>query len=186
MLKKLLIAILPLGTIAVVLWLILPQYRALQAAKAEREAARQALQEKQELIAKIEELKKQYLAVEDVTDEVAQIVPRTPDIPNLLVEMPALAVQYGVALDNISFNVTENTIPGPSQDASRPFQSMTVGLSVSGTYDAFQEYLKALERELRVLDVQSLQFSLPPAEGDASSIYEFKVDAQLYYGLQLN
>src|SRR3989338_6965650 len=122
MLKKLLIAILPVGTIAVVLWLIVPEYHALADAKVGRETAQQAFKEKQELIAKIEELKKQYLTVEDVADEVAQIVPRSPDIPNLLVEFPALALQYGMALDTISFSVLENAPIVPSQNSSPPFQ----------------------------------------------------------------
>src|SRR3989344_1991296 len=183
MLKKIFIAFLPLGTIAVILWLALPEYRALQAAKSVRAASSQALEEKRQLVAKIKNLEAQYHRIEEASLKVAQIIPPTPDIPNLLAEIPAIVLQHGMLLDDLSF-------AGQGTDASSArsgqeqvaYKSMDMHLVVKGSYEALKILLEALEKELRIVDVQSLQFSVSQDAADIQPI-SFSISAKLYYGL---
>ncbi|MDO8558466.1 MAG: type 4a pilus biogenesis protein PilO [bacterium] len=185
MLKKLFIALLSLGTIAVVVWLVLPEYRGLGEAKVARTQAEEALQEKQLLVSKIKNLEAQYREVEDVASKVAQIFPPMPDIPNLLVEIPEIASQNGMTLDDISFNVSETALDATTRSktqGSLPYQTMQASISVTGSYEALDGFLKALEKELRIIDVWALQFSVPSGEG--SQLFTFNLSVRMYYGLQ--
>lgn len=193
MLKKLLIALLPLGAIAVVVWLVIPEYRALEAAKAQRIEAEEALQSKEELLAKIKRLTAQYREVGDAALKVPQIIPKTPDIPNLLVEIPEIAVQHGVTLHDLSFNAQEDTRGGrqPQQGSSSAsaYESMNATLSLSASYDALKAFLAALEKELRIMDVQSLQVAAQQGEAEGGSaadpILKITMIVRMYYGLTI-
>ena len=186
MLKKLFIALLPLGTIAVMLWLVLPEYRLIQEEKAHRKEAEDALTQKQELIAKIRNLEEQYRSVEDVADKVASIVPTLPDIPNLLVEIPEIALQHGLTLDNLSFSVYEGQkFEGRSTtQGTMPFQAMEATLNVEGSFESLVAFLGGLQKELRIMDVQSLQFAVPEDISGGPAPLKFNMLVRMYYGLE--
>ena len=182
MLKKIFIALLPLGTLAVILWLALPEYRTMQAAKIERAAASEALEEKRRLVAKIRGLEAQYRRIEESSLKVAQIIPPTPDIPNLLAEIPALVLQHGMLLEDLSFAGGNDAASVRSGQEQAAYKSMDMQLMVKGSYEAFKILLDAIEKELRVVDVQSVQFSIPQ-DAEGSQPISFSISAKLYYGL---
>lgn len=182
MLKKLLIALVPLGTIAVVVWLVLPAFRALGEAKAIRADAQKVYQDKQELVAKIRNLEEQYAQVGDTTTKVAQIIPQTPDIPNLLAEIPELALQHGLTMNNIGFSVREGEV-GQLVPAGQSFRTLDANIDLTGSFEAFKIFLKALEKELRIMDVQSLRFVVP-RQGEGRAPYIFSLKVRMYYGLE--
>lgn len=186
MLKKLLIALLPLGTIAVVVWLVIPEYRALGEAKAERERASAQLEEKKDFIIKVKRLEAQYREIGDTAKKVAQIIPAEPDVPNLLAEIPTMALQHGMVLKDLTFSVRGDAEARDSSASGEAgsYQSMDASLVVTGTYDGLKIFLRALERELRIMDVLTLQFSIPTGD-DQLQLFTFSITLRMYYGLNL-
>lgn len=187
MLKKFLIALLPLGTIAVVIWLVLPQYRALGAAREERGEVERALDEKRRLIAKIRNLETQYRQLTDAVRKVTSIVPPTPDIPYLLVEIPDMAVQAGMQLEDISFSAQEHQAAEARVPQGLSYRTMDVNMRIAGSYEALGIFLESLEKELRIMDIRSLQFTVPDTstEGTGPTPFAFALSVRMYYGLEV-
>ena len=188
LIKKIFVAMLPLATVAVVVMLVTPEYQRIGEARREKETAEIQLADKRTLVAKIKSLESQYREVEEETKKAAEIVPLDPSIPSLLVEIPALVVQHGMILEKIAFGTTKEAesrafSSGPQQAVSGPlYRSMPVELGLKGTYESFKVFLKALETDLRLMDVATIRFG-GLAEG--SGIGTFDVSADVYYGLSL-
>jgi Tfp pilus assembly protein PilO len=183
MLKKILILSLPLSSIAIIVWLLLPEYNALKSVQADKTDADDALRQKQILVDKIKGLESQYRKVEGLASKVSQIVPPDPDVPNLLVEIPELVAAYGMTLKDMSFDETGSnaTFAGSSN-----LRAMQANITVSGPYDYLTPMLRGIEKELRIMDVQSIEFKVPRESNteSAGGTYDFKIDLQIYYGLQ--
>lgn len=184
-LKKLFVALLPLGTAAVVILLVAPEYKRIADARLEKERAEAELRDKQALVEKIEGLEAQFREVKDAAEKVAEIVPPEPNIPALLVELPALALRYGMSLNNITFLVPPE---GRASDASgaqgavSPYRALQVTMSLKGTYETLKLWLRAVEKDLRLMDVSSVAFS---GGGETRGVSDYDISLQLYYGLTL-
>lgn len=106
------------------------------------------------------------------------ILPNSPQIPELLVIIPGLARSAGVTLDQ--FNVIEDisksqagqnqqVIVGDFGETGLPSQitgqtkvelgTVKISLSVSGTYDQIKNLISELEKETRIVDVETFNFS---------------------------
>ena len=182
LLKKLFVAFLPLASIAVVVWLVVPAYQNIGEAKAEKEKAQSELDEKRALVEKVKGLETQFREVEEATRKVAEIVPPASNIPQLLVEFPALALQHGVAMKSIALNEAKGESENTSGGASPPpYKTLTANLSFQGTYETLKLFLRALEKDLRMMDVTSVEFN----GGGDRDLISFTVQVKLYYGLTI-
>lgn len=75
-------------------------------------------------------------------DKIDKILPDNPKIPELLVQLESLAQTHGMILKSIDFNKDE----------------LTAKMQIAGTYQNFKKYLKAVENNLRLLDITNLSF----------------------------
>lgn len=85
---------------------------------------------------------------------VAGIVPETPDIPGLLVQMDELASRNGLVLVGVDAVPVESV----GNDAGIGKVSVTVNLD-GGSYPQFLRYLYDVERSLRIIDPRTISFT---------------------------
>lgn len=113
------------------------------------------------------------IAEEDLA-RLNEMIPPDVDIAKLLVNMDDLAKTNGLILKRIDAKESKEgsaVVGGGPQN----FEPISLELSVAGSYQSFRNYLAALEKNLRLIDVADITFSA--SEKDS---YEFTIRAVIY------
>jgi hypothetical protein len=127
----------------------------------------------------LESLRQSIVAAETIPAEtlsdVEEALPRAPDVPKLLVMMSTLAKVNNVVLSNVQFTVSRTA---ETDGALGGVDTVDIGMSVSSQgYAGTRRYLGALERNLRLLDLDTISFQ--PSGNSTDD------DGNWNYGLQL-
>lgn len=186
MIKNIIVFILILILIAVVVFLDVPKLQQILNLRQQAEEQKEIFLEKQNLLVKIEELSKSYQEGKKNLEKINHILPSGQDIPNLIVQLEALAFEGGLVLENIRFSLPEEKKAGRAQEvrtkkevALEDYNSLTVDLSLIGDYSAFKNFLKAVEDNIRLMDITSI--SLSPEAREESQLFNFNLQVKTYY-----
>ncbi|MEK7645547.1 MAG: type 4a pilus biogenesis protein PilO [Patescibacteria group bacterium] len=156
----------------IIFWILLmPTYDNVMA---QREAIAQRtdiIKTKSDIIANINALTKEYADRSVDIARFALMVPAAKSAPELVSSIEALATQNGLQLKTISLSGNIN------QDTN-PYQEQSISLELSGGYLAFKSFLMALERNIRLIDVSSIDAS---PTSDNSPIISFRIKGNAYY-----
>lgn len=161
--------------------IILPAYSDVRARQEILNNKKADLQKLEELIGKMNELTSVYKEKETEIEKVWQILPKEKDIPGLLVQFESLAAQSGLILGAIDFSeveIQEQTGAKSQRKLTPPYKKLSVSIRITGSYDAFKNFLSNLESNLRLTDVQSINFV---SKGEISDIFEFSLTGNVYY-----
>ena len=127
---------------------------------------KQELAECQNYLRALKELVGNYEKIDqEKIDKLAGILPDQKDIAPLLIQLQALAEEYGFLIADISFN----EIPEPAGEAVNQIKKIDISLNLisngSDGYSAIKELLSGLEYNLRLFDVNAVHFISidPPA-----------------------
>ena len=200
--KGIITIILLIVLVAIIMFFDFPAYNKVNFLKNEIEKYEQFLTEKEELLVKVVQLKEIYESREEEINKVYYALPSSTDIPNLIVQFEALASENGLILGNLSFSQVEAakktnrvTWGGGAEEetaaveveALGSYQNLGVSLSLTGSYKSFKSFLKALEYNIRLMDIKSIGFSSAEAEkGEEEEevgvpTYTFAVSLEAYY-----
>lgn len=161
--------------------IILPAYSEVRTRQEMLNQKKAELQKLEELVGKMNELVSVYKEKETEIEKVWQILPKEKDISGLLVQFESLAAQSGLILGAIDFSEVEiqEQIRAESQrKITPPYKTLSVSIKITGSYDAFKIFLSNLESNLRLTDVQSINFA---SKGEISDIFEFSLKGNVYY-----
>jgi len=191
MIKKFVPIILILIFAAIVVFLNVPGVQKILDTRKQIDSRKQALIEEQELIVKVENLVKLYEDNKESVDKINYIIPSGEDIPNLIVQLEALAFEQGLVLGKIEMTPRETGQErGGDTQQEKPaegYKALTINISVMGTYTAIKNYLLAVEENMRLMDINSLNFSSKSGaeEGEEISpetqIFDFNLTMTTYY-----
>ena len=198
--KGLVTIILLIALVAIVMFLDLPAYNRVGFLGEEIEKYEQFLEEKEELLIKVSQLKQIYESREEEINKVYYVLPSLADIPNLIVQFEALASENGLILENLGFGKTEAakktggvswSTGAEGEDTidrvQEGYQSLRMSLVLIGSYQSFKSFLKAIEHNIRLMDIRSISFSsAAEQEGEEEGTvgiptYTFSVDLDVYY-----
>ena len=112
MIKNIVVIILLLGFIAVVIFLDVPKVQEILDLRRKVETQEEALFQKEELMARVEKLKNKYEDNEESLTKVNYILPSEEEIPNLIVQLEAMALEAGLILERIEFFTSQQTRAG--------------------------------------------------------------------------
>jgi len=186
MIKNLIILVLILILIVVIVFLDVPKVQEILALREQISEEKEAFSEKQNLLLKIEELKGDYEENKESLEKVSYILPAEQDIPNLVVQLEALAFENGLVLESINLSSSEKTQTGRAGEVresqqgatSQDYQTLTANLKLIGDYAGFKNFLKTVENNIRLMDIISLNFS---AESGGLGLFRFDVSLKTYY-----
>ncbi|MDP2586968.1 MAG: hypothetical protein Q8P32_04345 [Candidatus Komeilibacteria bacterium] len=164
-------------------WLVFPKYQGL------REVATGSLPDKigelqalEDYAVKIKQLEK-VIADWQVKNQakvaiLEQVLPDTPRVPELIAQLDALARSNGFIINSVDFTESEAPVSGAdsrsaakAKAGSQPevqanlnldknIRLVSINLNLTGgDYSAFKKFLDALEKNMRLLDVLSIDFS---------------------------
>ena len=113
-------------------------------------------------------------------DRLRKMLPDHVDNVRLIIEIDNIASAYGMtvkdatlASSNDNENDDERSIFEATVDNK---QSMTLNFSVVAPYGSFLSFLKDLEKNLRIVDVESITFSASDVD-----LYEYDVTLKTYW-----
>ncbi len=169
-----------------------PAYESIAVLRVESEAYDQALTNSKKLQEVRDELTLKYnsMSPEDL-ERIEKLLPDTIDNVRLVIDIKNVAATHGLIWRSADFGDTDTTTdkngkPLQSQGAtdllykSRDYQRYTLGFSVEGSYEVFQDFVSDLEKSLRIVDISNVTFSsVETAKGTGS--YRFDVDIQTYW-----
>lgn len=176
--SNIIIFILILVFIGIVLLLDLPVYSKFAFLNGEIKRQEQLLKDKQEVIAKANQLKEDYDTYKDELKKVSYALPSGKEIPNLIVQLEALVSENGLVLESLNFVEEAKKTKGETE-LSMPYKSLGVSLSTIGTYESFESFLKALELNIRLMDIKLISFS--SGKSEVEGVFTFSVDLIVYY-----
>jgi Tfp pilus assembly protein PilO len=155
---------------------ILEDIQGLTAAKHELESA----------ISRLRELGKIRDGLLDAYNSISQrdlailreLLPSSPQSTLLLVNVDDLTNQSNMTLKRISIQES-SSMPATSQKSDKSLASLNFQISVSGSYNSFRSFLKAVEASRRIIDIEQITFT--PAKKDS---YEFSLQGRTYWQRQ--
>ncbi len=174
MTKNIIIIVLILGFIASVIFLDIPMVQGVLDTRKSIENQQKTLIEKNEFIETVSSLATKYKGNEDVLNQLRFILPNDEDIPNLVVQLEALAVSNGIIL-------SDTTITKAEKDENSPidYAIININLRLNGSYEAFKSFLASVENNMRLIDIDTINFQ---AEGvENSKTFDFDVIFKTYY-----
>lgn len=185
MIKNIFILILILGFIAIVIFLDVPQIQGVLDLRKSVKNEKEIFLEKQDILAKVEKLGEDYKANEENFKKVNYILPSGQDIPNLIVQLEALAFEGGMILESFDLSITEEKAVSRAAEVRtqeevqvRDYQTLSIDLKLTGSYTGFEKFLKALEENIRLMDIESITLS---PQSEVSSVFNFNIIVKTYY-----
>lgn len=185
--KEFIILIAVLIFVSILFLLDIPSYKKLAFLRNEVDRHQDILEEKREILSKVNQLAKDYNSHKDEIKRIYYVLPSDQDIPNLIVQFEALALENGLILETLDFTekaaartVARRGAAAIDEQSLKNYNILEVSLSIGGTYEAFKGFLKALEYNVRLMDIQSISFS--SSEGEVGSpIFTFDIELEVYY-----
>lgn len=102
-------------------------------------------------------------------EKLEKLLPENVDNIRLILEIGEIASPYGMVLKDVKYNTTEEVPPEAAGaiGAAQPPRVATRGdygvwdleFSTNGTYANFLNFVRALESNLRIVDISSIEFS---------------------------
>ncbi len=126
---------------------------------AKKESAR--LQE--EAVGKLNAASQLLSSNQEALEKLEQALPEAVQIPELITIMDNLASQNGLALGELDIVLPREEARARGEDAESAgatFKIVKLNFKASGTYSAFKSWLKAVEKNLLLLDVGRISFQV--------------------------
>ena len=158
---------------------------------------RQEIEKLKELSDKIEKIRQNYDSISEEVEKILLTLPKEKDLPQLLVQFEKLAVNNGLLLESIEFgeiskkeesdfikNIEDYETLNQSKKMLSVFPNSSVLLKVTGSYSAFKNYISALEKNIRSMDIYSIKFSNDSKVQNLFSdlgIFGFNLGINVYY-----
>jgi len=99
------------------------------------------------------------------TNMLYDILPQKQNLPEIILQVQGLVNYYGLVLDDISIMApqeTDSKNQNNSNEGNEKIEEITVTVSVSGSnggYDKLKDFLRGIERHVRLFDVTSFSFN---------------------------
>ena len=149
-----------------------PQYQNVRNLGLEVQAKQNELQNKEEYFSKIKETSDELKNYEAEVSKIDSALPSDPFLPSLFNFLDKTANQNGLILKQLgSFSVVDSK-------AKPDIKEINIGITVSGSYPAFKNFLSALEKTARLVEVDDIIFSYPSAKETPS--FDLVIKAHSY------
>lgn len=160
-------------------WYVDPTYAALRTLRDQEATVNLALDRALELQETRDALVSRYNTFSQ-TDlaRLEKLLPDHVDNVRLVLDMDALAAEYGMRVRNVAieepvFSESESRSIGPDE---KRFESVVLTFTVTGRYETFRQFLRDLERSLRLVDIVGLTFA-----STDSGLYDITISLQTYW-----
>lgn len=170
-----------------VFFLVKPKWDEINVLKAQAASYKETLDNIQKMRELRNSLVTQYNSVsDDEKKRLDKIFASSMNEGELMVMFDNIAKSSSVVLSDISFSPKNETQSSANQSsAANPYKTYGFNLEVNGSYNAFKEFLKNLEKSLVLSDIASITFDASSKDSSksksvASDIYKYSIKGVLY------
>ncbi len=130
----------------------------------------------------------------DNLDKLSKLLPDSVDNIRLILEIEKIAAPYGMVLKDVKYDTAEaDKVAAPvvglqnnlaTLASRKDYGIWNLGFSTQGTYGNFVNFVKDLEKNLRIVDIVSIDFSSNTGIGAnpaLSSIYKYDFKIKTYW-----
>ena len=137
-----------------------PELAKVQSIRAEQAVVEDAIKNAREVIRLRDELLTRYNSIDPAAiDKIRKFLPANSALSDLFIDVNTMAAQSGIRISNISFSEND---PPPAR-LPEVGNALTITLGVEGSYEQFRSFLGLLEKNLRLIDVVSINLTQKPA-----------------------
>jgi len=170
MYRNIIIAILLILAILIGAFLIWPNYQRLKNLQIQIERTKTSLQESEryynELTLTLQRLKE----FEPELSKIEMALPSYTSMPSFYNFIEKTSRENGLILRKVDSNPAKDSVIKPE------IKEIGVSASLSGTYSSLKNFLVAIEKNSRMIEIDKISFS-PPGKGD---IFDFNINFKIY------
>lgn len=153
--------------IALVLGFVLawPQYQKLQTLNSNIENKKELLQSQETYFSQVKEISAKLQEHSEALSKISDALPQDPSLAALVNFLQANSAQTGLILKKIVLSGTT-----PSSDIKSLAETQLV-IQISGSYEAFKDFLELIENSARLIEIQSISVEIPTKESKESPAF---------------
>jgi Tfp pilus assembly protein PilO len=177
-------------SIAIFFVFVTPFYAEISDLKTKVASFDEALSNSKALENERDKLTQKYNAItKSDLERINKLLPENVDNIRLILEIEKIAAPFGMILKDVRYNpVKADTNSTPAVQAATTVSQKKYGVwdlefATSGTYTNFLNFIKALESNLRIVDIASVDFSSDSGvvAGVDSSTYKYSFKIKTYW-----
>lgn len=167
-----------------------PIYQSISTLKETTASYNEALTNSKTLETEKEKLSNKYnsIAISDL-DKIQKFLPDNVDNIRLILEIEKIATPFGMVLKDVKYDTastqtTVSPVGATTKIVNKNYGTWNLEFSTSGTYDNFVNFTKNLEKNLRIVDIVSIDFSSNTPMGSnpsLSEIYKYNFKVKTYW-----
>jgi len=151
-----------------------PKYQEFKQQGTLLEEKNRALEEKNNYYLKLETLSNRIDAYKEELDKINSALPAEPSLPVLFDFMQKTSMENGLILGDISSS--KGAISSLRSGGNTGIEKVSLSIFLSGSYSAFKNFLSAIYKNSRLIEVDSVSFS-SPTEGE---LFDFNLSLETY------
>jgi len=190
MFRSIITIIFLLATIGLFFFFINPIYKDIKDLKEKEKSYQEALSNSRELERITTSLRDSYQSFQ--ASDVKKLDTLLPDYVNnvqLAVEIEKLALSYGMFLKNVTHKLPQEEATGRQltreqlAEQRKDYSIFELSFNTEGAYNNFVNFLSDLEKSLRIVDIESISFSVAEALNalQVSDIYKYDLKIKTYW-----
>lgn len=163
--------------IAVTLGLVLvwPQYQKFQVLNSNIENKQEELRSREAYFSQVREISTKLQDYPEAFLKVSNALPDDPSLAPLASFLQTNSAQTGLILKKI---VLAGTVA--PMDKKESFNETQLVIQVSGSYEAFKNFLTLVENSARLIEVESISIEIPPKESKESPTFTLDLKTNSY------
>lgn len=127
-------------------------------------------------------------------EKITKLLPDNVDNIRLILEIEKIATPYGMVLKDIKYEVENidstagrtagGVVSGGIPTSRKNYGTLNFSFSTQGTYGNFISFVRDLEKNLRIMDIASIDFSSNAGVGASpslSQIYKYNFNVKTYW-----
>ena len=137
------------------------------------------LKEGEEAEQTVEKLIGQYSSIADLRSGLSVTLPGEEETASIVNQLQGIASTNNMLMNSLSLRPLAIK-PTGFEEIVRPVGALRVSMNLIGDYESVKNYLKAVETNVRIMDVQSFQIE---NAGLTTGPYEYQIEVDIYYQL---
>ena len=159
-----------------------PMYMDIKETLAEEEKFDKALDKSKELKGIRDALLAKYntFSTNDL-DRLEKLLPDNVDNVRLVLDIDHIASTYGMRIKNVNISVADDRKEGAIGSSNKLYESVGLSFSITSSYDTLKQFIKDLEKSLRIVDVMNISITSTGTAEIKNDIYSYNIGLKTYW-----
>lgn len=112
-------------------------------------------------------------------DRLKKLLPDNVDNVRLVLDIDHIASTYGMRIKDVAISAVDERQAGVIGQNDAPYRSVNLSFSVLSSYENMINFIKNIEKSLRIVDITDISFTQPRADSD--NLYEYHIGIKTYW-----